>query len=132
MKAHGIREVLIIALATVVAPVAAQKIATIEVELDPAATAKVPLTIHLDEITSLPDSAFTLQEVNGSKRTDVPFQISYSGSRSLHWITKTGAKQKKKVFELVKGSPSGKAEMKASLNDGALTLQSGEIGRAHV
>jgi len=125
MKAHGIRQVLMIAFATIVAPLAAQRIATIEVELDPAATTEVPLIIHLDEITSLPDSALTLQEVNGSKRTDVPFQISYSGSRSLHWITKTGAKQKKKVFELVKGSPSAKVEMKASLGDGALTLQSG-------
>jgi hypothetical protein len=103
----------------------AQRIATFEVALDPNSTVDIPVSVHLDEVTSLQDSAFVLQEVAGTKKTPIPFQVSYTDNRKLHWIVKTGDKQKKKTYELVRGVPARGDEMKASLAGGALTLQAG-------
>lgn len=107
------------------ATVSAQKLATIEVALDPNSSVEIPMSVQLDEITAVPDSALVLREVVGSKRTPVPFQVSLSDTRRLHWIVKTGDKQKKKTYELVRGAYQNTIDMKASLKDGGLTLQSG-------
>jgi len=125
MNLSSLKQILVVGCVITATSSLCQKIATIEVELDPAATSDMPLTIHLDDITSLADSAFSLLEVKGTTRSSVPFQISYSHSRSLHWIATTGSKQKRKVYELVKSASGTKGEMNARLKDGALTLQSG-------
>lgn len=103
----------------------AQRIATLEVTLDPNSTVDVPVSIQLDDITSVADSSLVLQEVNGSKKTAIPFQVSCSDSRKLLWVVKTGDRQKKKTYELVRGKSAGSPEMKAIISGGALTLQSG-------
>ncbi len=99
----------------------AQKIATLEVEL-PAETngMKVPVSVSLSEITSVPDLLLTLVAVDGNKRTPIPFQVSQDKQRMLHWLVKS--ESKKLVFELMKGNPSSAERIEATKNDGALTI----------
>jgi len=68
----------------------AQKISTFEVDL-PVSTngIEVPVSIGLDEITSLDGSLLTLVLVNGSERIPIPFQISGNQQRILHWVAKS-------------------------------------------
>lgn len=103
-----------------------QRIATLEVQLDPTYTTDIPVSINLDAVTMVADSALILHEINVSNKSPVPFQVSYSDTRRLHWIVKTGNKQKKKTYELHRGTASTAGMMKSNLQDGGLTLQSGE------
>jgi len=104
-----------------------QKIATLEVEL-PASTNSmlVPVSANLDNITFVADSLLTLVEVEGSKRTAVPFQINDGKQRTLYWTVKSGDNQKKKIFELLKEKPSAFKSIEATTKDGALTIHSGD------
>lgn len=102
----------------------AQKVATFEVELkQPANGLDVPAATNLDEVTFLPDSVLILSEISGSKRIFVPFQIENSGHRILHWLIDTKNNQsKKRTFELSRGTPGKSREIKATSNDGMLTI----------
>ncbi len=62
-----------------------QKISTLEVVLTkPTSSLSVPAKTDLDAITFLPDSVLNLVEVNGSKRTPVPYQIQNTDHRTLY------------------------------------------------
>jgi hypothetical protein len=106
-------------------PLFSQKIATLEVSLKPSAPGEFHASARLDEITSLADSALVLQEARGSERIIIPYQISTSDSRVLHWLVPTDGKQKKKTYELLRGTPKMSGGATATMNDGALLLQAG-------
>ena len=66
----------------------------------------VPAKIDLDAITFLSDSVLSLVEVQGTKRTPVPFQIETKQSSRLHWMVNSdNDKIKKRVYELIKDKP---------------------------
>ena len=106
----------------------AQKIATLEVELTKSTNGiNIPLSTNLDAITFLADSVLNLVEVQGNKRSPVAFQISEGKERILTWMIKPEKNiAEKKIFELVKGVPSVFPPIKATMNDGALTIHAGE------
>jgi Methane oxygenase PmoA len=105
----------------------AQKIASFEVELtSPTNGIEIPTSVSLDNISFVPDSLLTLVEVSGANRTPIPFQITQSKNRVIHWIIlPRNDANKKRVYELVKGKPSNFDQMRAVMNDGSLTIQSG-------
>lgn len=90
-------------------------------------TLEVPVSIPLDNITRLPDTALALYEVSGNNRVPQPFQIERHDNRRLHWIITPNATQKKRTYELaqVQQTPAGR-EMSLTKNDGALVIGSGD------
>ena len=84
----------------------------------------VPASVALDRISFSSDSSLMLVEVDGNKRTPVPFQISQEQERILYWVVQPGTASgaKKRIFELQKGAAPGFNKMKADMKDGALTI----------
>jgi hypothetical protein len=64
----------------------AQPIATISVEAGLYNRHHTPVSINLDQITWLPDSALLLAEVTESVTTFVPVQVEQGAGRKLWWI----------------------------------------------
>src|SRR5437867_5203609 len=120
-----VRSFLLLAFCVITSVCIAQKIATLEVELSqPTNGLSVPVKINLDEITLLPDSVLSLAEVQGAKKTPVPYQVENGDHRSLYWIIETDNNVKKHVYELTKGSGSKNANtIKTKVEDGTLTIQ---------
>jgi len=107
----------------------AQKVASLEVNLTKAAYGlNIPVSINLDEITYLSDTLLVLYEVKDKGKTTVPFQIEPGDPRKLTWMIAagTGSAGEKHMFELVKGRPDQKEAIRASVNDGALVIHSGD------
>ncbi len=105
-----------------------QKIATLEVDLtSPTNGLHVPAKIDLDAITFLSDTVLSLVEVQGTKRTPVPFQIETMQSRRLHWMVDSdNDKIKKRVYELIKDKPGKNSNLiEARMKDGALLIHTG-------
>ena len=104
----------------------AQRIATIEVEL-PAQGSNIdmPVKTDLDVLTFLSNSMLSLVEVQGSKRTPIPFQVENGDSRKMHWIVKGNNASGKRTYELVKGNPEQAAPVEATIADGSLTIHEG-------
>jgi Methane oxygenase PmoA len=100
----------------------AQKITTFEVET-PLATQNVyvPMSVNLDNITFLPESELTLVENNIA----IPFQIKQGENRVLHWLIQPN-QQKKRTFQLNKGKSPVFNTIKATTNNGELTIQSNQ------
>ena len=106
----------------------AQRIATFEVDLSkPTSGLQLPAKADLDGVTSLPDSVLSLVEVQGNKRTSVPFQIENKEHRALYWmVNSNNDKTKKRIYELVKGaSPKNANVIEATTKDGVLVLHAG-------
>lgn len=107
----------------------AQKIATLEVELNQRDLGlEVPIKTDLNAITFLSDTALSLVEVAGDKRTAVPFQIEDGEYRTLNWLIRPGARRSSKhVFELIKGkSARNESLMQARAENGLLTIYHGD------
>lgn len=107
----------------------AQKIATLEVQFNGAGVGMdVPVTTDLNAITHLPDTALSLVEIDGNKRTAVPFQIEDGEYRTLNWLIRPDARRSSKhVFELVKGKPARtESLMHARTENGLLTMYAGD------
>ena len=106
----------------------AQKIATLEVDISRSTNGLAVLaSIELDKITFASDSSLNLVEIEGNKRTAVPFQISQGEHRILHWLVKPAstATVKRRIFELLKGPHKNFDQVVGTANDGALTIHSG-------
>ena len=102
----------------------AQTIANFEVNLPkPTQGLAVPASVNLDEISFLPDSVISLVEVQGNKKTPVPFQIKQETHRILYWQI-TDASLTKHLYELIKSVPRQFEEIRAVAHDGQLTFQS--------
>lgn len=112
----------------------AQKIATFEVEM-PSNTVEernpdkfgkginIPVSVNLDALTFLSDSALSLVEIVGGKAVPTPFQISQSENRMLHWLVKkdkTGIN--KRVFQLNQGKRAPIDPIRTLFEDGTLTI----------
>jgi hypothetical protein len=106
-----------------------QKVASLEVNLSkPAYGLNIPVSINLDEVTYLSDTLLVLYEVKDRVKTAIPFQIEPGDPRKLIWMvaTGTGNTGEKHLYELLKGKPNQNEAIKASENDGALTIHSGD------
>lgn len=102
-----------------------QKLATLEVEpVKSTAGTDVPVHVNLDQITLLPDSMVSLVEIIGGKKVNTCYQIENKGSRIMYWIIReNGGAATKRVFELIKASPSVPGvHINALKNDGFLTI----------
>lgn len=106
----------------------AQSIATFKVEFQKETNKfNVPVSINLDEVTFLPDTAISLFEVENNHKTPVPFQIENGEHRILNWIIRKGNDQQNNyVFELLKGFPEKSEEIKAIKDNGKLIISSGD------
>ena len=104
----------------------AQKIAGFVVDLPNGNILDVPVSLHLDALTSLPDSTILLIEITGAKRVPVPYQIENSSQRILHFlIPQSSSDTKKRSFELIRGKPAGvEKKVWVENSDGALTITS--------
>lgn len=106
----------------------AQKIADLEVEL-PAATRglNIPVSVDLDKITFLGDSALSLMEVTGNKTVAIPFQVRQGNHRELAW-TVTGAENfpGKRTYRLVQDAPGKFSDIGTRNDDGMLTIHAGD------
>ena len=102
----------------------AQKIASFEVDLSkPMNGIEIPASINLDDFTFVADSLLTLVEINGSRRAEVPFQITQGKHRTLHWIIRSGnIAARKHSYEITKGKTPTFNRMKAEMKDGSLTI----------
>lgn len=106
----------------------AQRIATFEVELNNAnAELEIPAKTDLNAITFLSDTALSLVEVRGNKKSPVPFQIEDGKQRTLHWLVKPDENRSgKHVFELIKGKPEKRqSSVQARAEKGLLTVYAG-------
>lgn len=106
-----------------------QKIATLEVNFTKETFGlDIPVSISLNNITNIPDSLLNIYEVEGEKRIAIPFQIEQGDSRKLYWIVGTKGKSiGKHQFELVQEKAPKSPIIKASVNDGSLTLHNGNM-----
>jgi hypothetical protein len=107
-------------------PVAAQKIATFEVQAaGPTAGLEIPVEVSLDNVTHLPDSSLDLVQIKDKEKIPVAFQVIHGRERKLTWIINDADKNRR--FELVKHSRQGNARnaVAAQKKDGALTLTAG-------
>ena len=100
----------------------AQSIATFKVEFQKETNKfNVPVSINLDEVTFLPDTAISLFEVKNDRKIPIPFQIENGEHRILNWIIQKGNDQQNNyVFELLKGFPEKSEEIKAIKDNGKL------------
>jgi hypothetical protein len=105
-----------------------QKIASFEVELSKSTYGlDVPVNVDLDGITYVSDTLLNLYEVKGSNRTSVASQIEPGDPRKLHWVVTTGtASGGKHFYELFQEKVKPQERVKASVNDGALTIHKGD------
>lgn len=129
MSASKIRTVLVFTVLFFIAITGqSQKIASFEVELiKPTYGLDIPVSVVLNDVTFVSDTLLALYEVNGNKRTIVPFQVENGSYRTLHWIVKTGNESgSSHLFELVKSKTKQPENVRAIINNGALTVRSGE------
>lgn len=107
----------------------AQVIARIVVETGPYKRQHTPVSLVLNGITDLPDTAMDLVEIRDGQRRSVPFQVEEGYTRSLWWILSgTSAPGTQRVFELIAGgdpAQPARAAMQATDREGALLLREG-------
>ncbi len=87
---------------------------------------ETPVYIDLDNLTSVADSSLVLQQLAGSKKMTVAFQVEHGYHRFLWWMVKknSSSKGEKQVFELSEGNRSGRTDfpIKVEKHDGGLVL----------
>ncbi|HEU4554010.1 MAG TPA: PmoA family protein [Chitinophaga sp.] len=107
----------------------AQTLARITVDAGKYKRDHTPVSVVLDAVTALPDSALTLLEIKGAQRIPVPFQVEAGYQRRIWWILSgTSAPGAQRVFELVKGqgnNAASKPAIQAIDQEGTLRLQDG-------
>jgi len=102
----------------------AQTIAGLKVSMPKATNGlAIPASVNLDEITFLADSTLSLVEVEGNKKTPVPFQIKQEGHRVLYWSV-TPSSKKEVTYELVKTTPQKFNNIMMVRNDSSFTIRS--------
>lgn len=109
----------------------AQKIAVFETQLPANDTSGliIPVQVNLDNVTSLSDSSLLLFQIEGNRKTQVPFQIYNDNKRWLCWSLQNKKLTKvKATYELhVKTKEDSNAVKSLSINvkDSILTISSG-------
>src|SRR5215469_1185013 len=99
---------LFLVLSFLIKNVRAQKIATLEVELPkPTNGLAIPVNIDLDDITFVKDSSLSLVQVQGNKKTAVPFQIRNGQHRTIYFLVHPeNDHQKKYIYQLINAAPN--------------------------
>ncbi len=129
MSVQIIKKISFLAVLCLLASVSySQKIASFEVEFSKSTYGlDIPVSVCLDEITYISDTLLNLYEVKGNNREVVPFQVEQGDPRRLHWIVTTSSGTGEKyLFELVQEKAIHSEGVKASVNDGALTIHKGD------
>lgn len=106
-------------------------LATLEVALDrPTGKLAIPVSIDLDNITQFSAEQLQFVEVNEQHNQPIPFQISKSDKRKLHWIIepKKDFKETRKYQLIHAKTEATPPTAETSFKDGVLTLQ--DDGRA--
>jgi hypothetical protein len=105
-----------------------QKISFLEVKLTEAAFGlNLPVSINLDEMTFLSDTLLSLYEIKDHDKKAIPYQIEQGNPRKLTWMVTTGTGSgEKHLYELVHCRTKQSETIKASVNDGALVIHSGD------
>lgn len=109
--------------------VSAQKIASLTMNMsEQSGSTSVPASVHLDEITMLPDSLISLFEITDGNRRPVSYQIDKGQERTLYWMVNPNDEVEngsRRVFELVQQEPASAEKTVQVLDqDGALLIQS--------
>ncbi|MET0394592.1 MAG: PmoA family protein, partial [Chitinophagaceae bacterium] len=88
----------------------------------------IPVSIDLDKITVLSDSALALVEVKGNATIPVPFQVKQGERRELTWpVTNNGHLSGKRVYQLVHAADrSLSGSMSVYDKEGTLTIHAGD------
>jgi hypothetical protein len=85
-----------------------------------------PIYIDLDGLTNVADSSLIFEQIDGTKKTPVPFQLEHGYHRFLWWVIKKNAANNKnaQVFELSEGKHTiaNDLPVKVSTSDGTLLL----------
>lgn len=84
-----------------------------------------PISVDLDGISDLQDSALVLQKLVGNKKISVPFQVEHGYHRFLWWTISSdgGSGQQTQIFELSKGKrPPVTSSIDVRDENGALVL----------
>ncbi len=102
----------------------AQTVATFKVMLPTTTNGlDIPVSIHLDELSFLSDSVISLFQIEGNKKTAIPFQITAGGDRKLYWSVKSTNK-KEISYQLVQNPPTKFPEISTFKNDSSYTIRS--------
>jgi len=102
---------------------AAQTIAGFTVTLKNATNGiAVGASVNLDAVTFIADSSLSLVEVNGNKKTPLPFQILQQEHRMLYWSVSASDK-KERTYQLINAAPQKFSEIVAEKNDSSLTFE---------
>jgi hypothetical protein len=101
----------------------AQVIASFEVELPKATNGiDVPVTISLDDWKIDPENLFSLVEVIGKQKINVPYQLREK--KIMAWLVQSsGKEEKKRSYQLIKGAPQPTGQVLTENIDGALTIR---------
>ena len=104
-------------------PSLSQSLAKFKIAIDrPSNGLVIPASINLDELSFLPDSALALMQVDGSKKTPIPFQIKQEENRTLYWnIAPT--EKKELSYELVNVPKENFPIVRSLKNDSSITIQ---------
>jgi hypothetical protein len=91
----------------------AQQIASFSVKLDKTTNlVDVPVSINLDELSYVADSALALFELQGQRQVPIAFQIKHDGKRIMHWLVNPKGK-KEFSYVLALAAPSNFNPIKA-------------------
>ena len=104
-------------------PSLSQSLAKFKIAIDrPSNGLVIPASINLDELSFLPDSALALMQVDGNKKTPIPFQIKQEENRTLYWnIAPT--EKKELSYELVNAPKENFPIVRSLKNDSSITIQ---------
>ncbi|MCW5912843.1 MAG: PmoA family protein [Cyclobacteriaceae bacterium] len=103
--------------------ISCRQITTFSVEL-PASELDIPFSINLDSLTSVPASSLSLWETTQGK-VPIPFQVSETNPRRLHWIIRLQDGLTKRTYRLSKAAPEKFDSIKAVKRNGALVIRAG-------
>lgn len=110
------------------APAQAQRLATLQVQLPAPGLPSAPVSIDLDALTALPDSALSLVEVRAGHREAVPFQVTTGEIRRLHWLVEAGAgRSGKRTYELRQAPQPRAAAVRTVDAGGAYVVQFDDV-----
>ncbi|MEY3946092.1 MAG: hypothetical protein RJB03_798 [Bacteroidota bacterium] len=104
-------------------PSLSQSLAKFKIAIDrPSNGLVIPASINLDELSFQPDSALALVQVDGNKKTPIPFQIKQEANRTLYWnIAPT--EKKELTYELVNATKENFPIVRSLKNDSSITIQ---------
>lgn len=82
----------------------------------------VPVNVRVDKYSTGSSSSLSLVEINGNKKTPIPFQVSTGDEKTLSWMIRQDGERKKYTYQLIKSVPKKYKEVKATEKDGALVI----------